>query len=341
MMMHTATQSRWDGSGMPLPNMARLATQDLYEAHQHMSQMFCPHDLDVEGRHSPIDFRHHQASLNSVTFNATDYGNSSGRVVVKIPPMNELYLVQLSLAGSAEITQGNSTYELRVGEMCILDPDESVRQVFGNGYKHFTVKLVKRDLEAVLAQELGFNPGKLRFLTKPVPLKGAAVAFAQLVRTICDDMNDGASGFCHMHAASAVEQTLQRLLLAAAPHNHSDLYNSPASAAAPYYVRRVEEFIVSHLCDPITLDEMIKVSGVSARSLHAGFRRFRDTTPMNYLKNRRLILAHRHLKTGVDTGMTVTQVALEAGFTHLSKFSRDYHERFGELPSETLKKFGR
>ena len=340
MMMQVATQNRWDGSAIPLPGMVRLASQDVNEVHDHMTQMFCPHDLQIEGVNSAIDFRHHQASLKSVTFNATDYGNDAGRVVVKIPPMEELYLVQFSLSGSAEITQGNSRFDLRRGEMCVLDPNKPVRQVFCEGYMHFTVKMDKGDLEAVLAQELGFRPGKLHFSPGPVPIQGAAVAFAQLVRTICDDMSSGVSAFAHLRAASAVEQTLHRLLLAAVPHNHSDLFHSPASAAAPYYVRRVEEFIDSYLCEPIALDEMIEVSGVSARSLHAGFRRFRDTTPMNYLKNRRLVLANRQLRTGICGGQTVTQVALECGFTHLSKFARDYHGRFGELPSETLKKMG-
>tara|TARA_R110002033_G_scaffold22592_1_gene54309 strand:- start:161 stop:1189 length:1029 start_codon:yes stop_codon:yes gene_type:complete len=340
MMMQASTQNRWDGKDIPLPGMARLATQDINEIHDHMTKMFCPHDLQIEGVNSALDFRHHQASLKSVTFNATDYGNRSGRVSVKIPPMEELYLVQFSLSGSAEITQGNSSFDLCCGEMCVLDPDEPVRQIFCEGYMHFTVKIEKTDIEAVLAQELGFRPGRLHFSPKPVPLHGAAVGFARLVRTICDDMSDGVSAFTHLRAASAVEQTLHRLLLAAVPHNHSDLFNSPVSAAAPYYVRRVEEFIDAHLCDPIALDEMIEVSGVSARSLHAGFRRFRDTTPMNYLKNRRLVLANSQLRNGADAGQTVTQIALECGFTHLSKFARDYHGRFGELPSETLKKMG-
>lgn len=341
MMMQAATQNRWDGTTMPLPSMTRLVTKDIDEVHDHMSQMLCPHDLQIEGGNPPIDFKHCQASLKSVSFNATDYGNPYGRVVVKIPPMEELYLVQFSLSGSAEMTQGQTSFRLSPGQMCVLDPNEPVRQVFGEGYKHFTVKLSKSGLESVLTKELGFCPGELHFSQEPVPLTGAAVAFAQLVRTICDDMNEGASGFGHLRAASAVEQALQRLLLAAVPHNHADLFHSPAPAAAPYYVRRVEEFINAHLCDPITLDEMIEVSGVSARSLHAGFRRFRSTTPMNYLKNRRLVLANRQLRGGADDGRSVTEVALECGFTHLSKFARDYYERFGERPSETLKCMGR
>ncbi|WP_411817222.1 AraC family transcriptional regulator [Hyphococcus sp. DH-69] len=340
MLMQAQDHQQWDGTGLPLSSMARMTSQDIDEVHSHMSQMFCPHELHITGGCPPIEFRHNQASLNSVTFNATDYGHPYGNVVVSIPPMDNLYLVQIALSGKAEITQGKSTFALSPGEMCVLDPEERVKQVFCEGYKHFTVKMSKEGLESVLMQELGFRPRDLHFSPAPVRFEGHAVAFAQMVRTVCDDLNNGSSAFGHSRASKSVEQILQRLLLAAVPHNHSDLFDAPASVAAPYYVRRVEEFITHRLGDPITMDELVSVSGVSARSLHAGFRRFRDTTPMNYLKNRRLLLAHRRLLNGADSGATVTDVALACGFTHLSKFARDYHERFGERPSETLKKIG-
>ena len=340
-MMTGQTQACWDGTGIPLANRPRLVSHDIHQVHHHMCEMFCPHDLRIEGGSPPIAFRHHHASLRTVSFNATDYGNPYGRVVVNIPAMEAIYLVQISLAGAARITQGKTTFELSKGQMCLLNPGSRVHQTFDEGYKHFTIKLSKSGLDAVLAQELGFRPGELNFHATPVRLEGAAAAFARLVRTICDDLDDGSSAFGHSRAVGAVEQALQRLLLAAVPHNHSDLFNTPASTPAPYYVRRVEEFIHQHASDPVTLDEMIAVSGVSARSLHTGFRRFRDTTPMNYLKNCRLVLAHRQLREGVESGLTVTEVAMACGFTHLSKFARDYHDRFGERPSATLKQMGR
>lgn len=325
---------------MPLASFPRLVSQDIDQVHHHMSEMFCPHDLRIEGGRPPIAFRHHRASLRSVTFNATDYGNPFGRVIVDIPPMENLYLVQFSLVGAVRITQTGRSFELEPGHMCVLNPGERVQQVFGEGYKHFTVKLSKGGLEAALSQELGVKATDLRFCSTPVPLAGAAVSFAQLVRTICDDLDQGASAFSHTRAVGSVEQALQRLLLAAVPHNHSELFDTPAAAPAPYYVRRVEEFIRHHASDPITLDEMIAVSGVSARSLHTGFRRFRGTTPMAYLKNCRLSLAHRQLQSAAECGLTVTEVALSCGFTHLSKFARDYTDRFGQRPSETLKRLG-
>lgn len=327
----------WNGAGLPLNRCVMLETSDIDAVHQHMSATFCPHDLRIDGGVPPIAFRHNQASLKRLTFNATDYGNPYGRVVVSIPPVDDIHLVQFSLAGQAEIVQGDEVHVLRPGQLCILSSDRPVRQTFDVGYKHFTVKIPKADLERLLVQELGFRPGELRFSTQPVELKGAAASFAQMVRTVCDEIDFGRIICNHPRTSNSLEDILKRLLLAAVPHNYSDLFNSPASGPAPYYVRRVEEFIRAHVEEPIGLPDFIEVSGVSGRSLHAGFRRFRNTTPMGYLKDYRLGLAHDALKKGADRNLSVTEVALSCGFTHLSKFARDYQSRFGERPSMTLR----
>ncbi len=333
----TSTGAGWNGAGLPLNRCVMLETADIDTVHQHMSSMFCPHDLRIDGGVPPIAFRHHQASLKRLTFNATDYGNPYGRVVVSIPPPDDIHLVQFSLAGKAEIVQGDETHILRPGQLCVLSSDKPVRQTFDVGYKHFTVKIPKADLELLLAQELGFRPGELRFSPRPVDLEGAAASFAQMIRTVCDDIDFGRMVYNHPRTSNSLEDILKRLLLVAVPHNHSDLFNSAAAGPAPYYVRRVEEFIRAHVEEPIGLPDFIEVSGVSGRSLHAGFRRFRNTTPMGYLKDYRLGLAREALKTGVDNNLSVTEVALSCGFTHLSKFARDYQERFGERPSVTLR----
>lgn len=328
---------RWSGDTLPLNAFSRLQSNNLDEVHAHMSAMLCEHDLQVEGGVPPIAFRHNQAALRSLTFNATDYGNPYGQVIVAIPPAEQLYLVQFSLAGRARISQNGETFTLEPGQLCVLGSNSRTRQTFDAGYKHFTVKIPKSDLDAVLLQELGFRPGDLHFSPRPVPLEGATASFANMIRLVCDHMDMGLPGYSHPRTCGAIEDALKRLLLVAVPHNHSDLFNGSVACPAPFYVRRVEEFVRAHAEDPVSLAEMVEVSGVSARSLHAGFRRFRDTTPMGYLKNYRLSLARKMLTSGAECGVSVTNVALACGFTHLSKFARDYFERYGERPSETLR----
>jgi AraC-like DNA-binding protein len=128
------------------------------------------------------------------------------------------------------------------------------------------------------------------------------------------------------------------LLLNAVPNNYQWAFaeNAP-SAAAPYYVRRVESYIREHARQPITTDDLVSIGGVSARSIFHGFRRFRSTTPMGYLKAVRLDIAREALlKARRDGAASVTEVATAAGYTNLSQFSRDYRARFRESPSQTL-----
>ena len=106
--------------------------------------------------------------------------------------------------------------------------------------------------------------------------------------------------------------------------------------AAPFFVRRVEQFIEEHACDAIALADLTGVAGVSTRALQTGFRRFRDTTPMTYLRSIRLELARAELAKAGRLGSSVAAVAYASGFAHLGRFARDYQARFGELPSETL-----
>lgn len=327
----------WNGENLPLIQWKKFSSTDVEHVHAHMSKMFCPHRLEIHGGMPPIDFHHNQAQLKALTFNAQDYGIPYGRISIDVPPMEQIYLVQFSLTGTSFIEQDSNSFSLEPGQMCVLAPNAHITQTFEAGYKHFTIKIPKADLELVVAQELGFRPGDLVFSKRPVPLVGAAQSFAHLVRTICDDLDQGLAGYTHPRACGSVEDTLKRLLLAAVPHNHSDLFDSIPSGPAPYYVRRVEDFIRGHAFEPISLADMIEISGVSARSLHAGFRRFRGVTPMGYLKNLRLDLARKMLMEGVGQGRSVTDVALTCGFSHLSKFARDYLERFGERPSATLR----
>ena len=63
----------------------------------------------------------------------------------------------------------------------------------------------------------------------------------------------------------------------------------------------LEQFIEEHARDAIALAELTGVAGVSARALQMGFRRFRDTTPMAYLRSIRLELARTELANKPDS----------------------------------------
>jgi AraC family transcriptional regulator, ethanolamine operon transcriptional activator len=101
-------------------------------------------------------------------------------------------------------------------------------------------------------------------------------------------------------------------------------------------VAAAEEFLRAHLSLPIYTEELCAALDVSPRRLHHAFAVACGTSPQAHLKLRRLMLVRRALASGGAGVRLVKSVALAHGFWHLGNFARDYRERFGESPSETL-----
>jgi transcriptional regulator GlxA family with amidase domain len=99
-------------------------------------------------------------------------------------------------------------------------------------------------------------------------------------------------------------------------------------------LRPVIEFMDRHLHEPLTPRILARVGCMSVRTLHATFQQELGISAMAYLRVIRL----NHARTELlhDAG-GVTDVAMRWGFSHPSRFAQQYRDRFGELPSETLR----
>jgi transcriptional regulator GlxA family with amidase domain len=93
-----------------------------------------------------------------------------------------------------------------------------------------------------------------------------------------------------------------------------------------------------NLGTPTLITDFCRVAAVNQRTLLRAFRAIRSTTPRRYLHELRLSQVRQALLS-MDVGVeTVTQVAMRFGFRELGRFAVDYRTRFGESPSETLRR---
>ena len=98
------------------------------------------------------------------------------------------------------------------------------------------------------------------------------------------------------------------------------------------------EYIHANARLPISATDIAQAVNLSPRGLQQAFSRQLGVTPTEYLRGVRLehgcaVLMHMHPDAG-----TVADVAREWGFVHLSRFAASYTEKFGEYPSDTLKR---
>jgi transcriptional regulator GlxA family with amidase domain len=139
--------------------------------------------------------------------------------------------------------------------------------------------------------------------------------------------------------AAEIEHGVLTALLLGQRHNYTDAIFAARTLPAPRVVRRVVELVDAAPEKPWTVADLALFAGVSARSLHAAFRGQLGTSPMSYVRRRRLERAHEEL-LDVDpiSGTRVIDVALRNGFTHTGRFAAAYRARFGESPSATLRR---
>ncbi|MBY5583839.1 helix-turn-helix transcriptional regulator [Rhizobium leguminosarum] len=127
------------------------------------------------------------------------------------------------------------------------------------------------------------------------------------------------------------------LLLESCPNRYSNELALPAPAPAPRHVKWAIDFMQEHITEPISLSDIALAAKVSVRTLQQGFRQFRQTTPMSYLQDLRMAAVHRDLLES-DARQAIADVALKWGFMHPGRFAAEYRKRFGQLPSQTLKR---
>jgi len=145
-----------------------------------------------------------------------------------------------------------------------------------------------------------------------------------------------ASAF-HPLALAEFEQAILVTFLSALRHNYSHLLRRPGRSIAPWQVRRAEEYIESNWDQPLTIEALALVTGISTRSLFLSFQKSRGYSPMDFVRRTRLAHAKMMLGQPEET-ISVTNVAFACGFGNLGHFARYYREQFGEVPSATLQR---
>ncbi len=99
-------------------------------------------------------------------------------------------------------------------------------------------------------------------------------------------------------------------------------------------VIRAKEYVHAHLTEHIHVTDLCKYCGVSLSTLERVFTRELGLTPNRYIQAARLHEARHALLNGNGEDLTIADIAMNCGFTHMGRFSRRYQTHFGRLPSE-------
>jgi transcriptional regulator GlxA family with amidase domain len=100
-------------------------------------------------------------------------------------------------------------------------------------------------------------------------------------------------------------------------------------------VRQAAHFVEQRIDNPPTLDAIARYVGVGRRQLERAFHDTLGLSPMAFLRSLRLEYGSWLL---LNNPRSITQIALDCGFSDGAHFSRDFRARFGVSPREFQRK---
>ncbi len=115
------------------------------------------------------------------------------------------------------------------------------------------------------------------------------------------------------------------------------LHRSSSTGLLPRGVRRALDAMRTNVGRDWSVTGLAGAAGVSGRTLQRQFRIFLGKAPRTALRDIRFESARRELLQGLPDAK-VMNVALRCGFPHFGRFSVEYRRRYGETPSQTLKR---
>ena len=136
---------------------------------------------------------------------------------------------------------------------------------------------------------------------------------------------------------ASLGEAVARALLFGQPHDHAHLLEKAALPSSRTVVRVVEEYLDAHAKGPIGTTNLTTLVGTSMASIDAAFVAHRGTTPRDFLRRRRLLLARERLLLA-EPGETAASVAHASGFLSVERFGAAYAAEFGETPAETRRR---
>ena len=95
-------------------------------------------------------------------------------------------------------------------------------------------------------------------------------------------------------------------------------------------LRRARDFIDRNYCEPLDLDALARVAGVSKYHFARSFEAAYGETPIRYLTRRRIERAQDLLRVA---NLTVTEVCMAVGFASLGSFSARFSQLVGQSPT--------
>lgn len=315
-----------------LSNYQVCHSNNLEEVRSSGTKILCENDLRINDISSGLDASFYYRKIGDVGVGRISYG---GDITIRPAIFEDFLLIQIPIRVCEYVELGQQKILCNPQNISIINTD--IKTVINHQPDteklviRIDKKLIEKNCQQILNRSLKQNIQFHPTISLDTP---SGSQFLRMMSWIYEFVST------EQHLSplmvSQIESNIVNMLLTYQHHTYSEEIHQEGPSIAPSFIKRLEHYIQENAHKPLAIQDMVEYTGISSRSLFTGFRKYRNTTPMRYLKDVRLQYAYDDLKKGKLGQDKVTTIAFKWGFTHLGYFSSDYKQHFGETPYETL-----
>ncbi|OAP37093.1 AraC family transcriptional regulator [Sinorhizobium americanum] len=310
----------------------RIVKADADEMSEHYARTLSPAKVEPlqVGGHISVEDRHYSAGPFSIWAGMC---HSGMKVTFSRP--SDAFVLYLPHSSAMEIDVGRKRLLSTPGTAMVGNMAQFEKLTIHENRGHIGIAFEKSAMVRQLSQLLDapvLGDIDLCATLETDSAVGSRLAALGSLLWDCFDGEDRVSTTATTH----LFQAAMVMILESVPHNYSARLQKPMSPAMPRNLKRAIEYMVANIAEPMSVAEIAREAGTSVRALQTAFQQFKDTTPLNFLRQMRLEGVRKTLSDSANA-LSIAQVARAWGFTHMGRFSAIYHDAFGQTPSETAK----
>lgn len=223
--------------------------------------------------------------------------------------------------------------QVTAGEMILFAPGHEIDIVWHDRTKAIVIAVEDRLLRSHV--ETGYDMQMPQVAERVLCIEQqhpALTSLSNLLRLTDAEFRQGGGLF----SLPMAQQQLQSLYCESMLQLIPALRRLPERRIMPRALKRAVEYIHANLEQAWSMEDLVRISGVSRRSLEQAFRDTLQTSPLRYVQQCRLNLARECLRKARTGDVQLSDLAYRLGFAQPSHFTTAYKQAFGELPSQTL-----
>ncbi len=267
----------------PLENFPLIRTRNNEDLREAIARLYVEPTMELHGRVKTLDATINNCQLPQVGLSYLTYG-----AAVRLNYPEAKYHLQLfPIRGKGQVVINKTIVPLTADRGATISSDMAHERKFSADYEHLLLRINSAALTQKLAAITGASiNAPLRMDAVPNFNRPAAQSLRRYFRLLVSELNS-ATAPLPVWMQTQIEQLLMVMFLYANEHNYSHLLEQKLPDAAPSQVRRAEEYIEAIGDQPITLEDLAAVTGVSMLSLFRSSKKVREYSHLEFINRAR------------------------------------------------------